>query len=149
MTRLKYEQSLLNYQLKLKIQMLRNYKVIVGRTFLSCRGFSAGIGVGFILGLLVAIYFLEYSPCYNQEVFRDHLQGHSEDTSFIAEEASQMSDTSSRTSLKKRDRILCWIVTSPKTHSRARLIRETWGKRCDTLLFMSSAQGKLKLELKL
>ena len=39
-------------------------------------------------------------------------------------------------------RILCWILTDPKNLERTKHVKATWAKRCDTTLYMSSAENK-------
>lgn len=53
-------------------------------------------------------------------------------------------DTNRTVAKHMRDeiRILCWIMTGPTNHKiKAQHIRHTWGKHCNTLLFMSSEYG--------
>ena len=48
---------------------------------------------------------------------------------------------------KRHDKILCWIVTHPGNLFKAKVVRETWGRKCDKLIFISSKNGNYLIQL--
>ena len=44
--------------------------------------------------------------------------------------------------MSEKVRVLCWVMTAPENHDKkAKHVKATWGKRCNILLFMSTAEG--------
>ncbi|XP_025095203.1 glycoprotein-N-acetylgalactosamine 3-beta-galactosyltransferase 1-like isoform X1 [Pomacea canaliculata] len=59
------------------------------------------------------------------------------------ESDGDVDDVSEARLLKKEVRVLVWVMTSPQNlQTRARAVRDTWGKHCNKLLFFSSETDK-------
>lgn len=61
----------------------------------------------------------------------------------ISDNIPEIIDTKLSDQLYKEVKILCWVATMPKNiDTKALHVRNTWGKRCNKLLFMSSRESK-------
>lgn len=72
-----------------------------------------------------------YNRSLGPIVFNDLDSMHQKDGSIIAKKLSQ------------KVRILCWVMTNPKTlYTKGQAVKDTWGKRCNVLVFFSSVEDK-------
>ncbi|XP_064120346.1 glycoprotein-N-acetylgalactosamine 3-beta-galactosyltransferase 1-like [Macrobrachium nipponense] len=93
-----------------------------------------GLGIGCIISILI---FCNNSFTGSQPSFlRGSLNSSHEDnaTSSLTTDNTTTSSIESKT--EKRDKkILCWILAIPQRNPSAIAVKNTWGKRCDKLIF--------------
>lgn len=94
--------------------------------------------MGFSLGILVS-----YVQPVDWELYKTKLGTRDKDLDFDLISPNNVSTHRARTpTTLKKSRLLCWIMTNPENHkTKALYVKLTWSKRCDKVLFMSSAPG--------
>ncbi|XP_067649807.1 glycoprotein-N-acetylgalactosamine 3-beta-galactosyltransferase 1-like [Haliotis asinina] len=110
-------------------------------------------GIGLTLGFVISILFFQSGIVYKprvripQTMVSGHVIGMSEiDALEQAPLGGQIDDfhvhnddTSVADKLAQQVRVLCWVMTSPTNfRTKADVVKATWGRRCNILLFFSS-----------
>ncbi|XP_046555613.1 glycoprotein-N-acetylgalactosamine 3-beta-galactosyltransferase 1-B-like [Haliotis rubra] len=73
------------------------------------------------------------------EEFEKHVEKHKAGNVKFEDKHVHHDDDTIAKSLFEKERVLCWIMTSPQNlESKARVVRDTWAKRCNKVIFISS-----------
>ncbi|XP_037934817.1 glycoprotein-N-acetylgalactosamine 3-beta-galactosyltransferase 1-like [Teleopsis dalmanni] len=103
-----------------------------------------------LIGLIVGIRLTEFWNYFKFNVSSRTTEATNDSASTTAYNGEHSEGSSLAAHLYNNTRVLCWIMTTPANHlKRALHVKQTWGKRCNKLLFMSTQEDKYLDAIKL